>query len=423
MSTTTHEFQPEEVMAFLDGELSAARSAVVAEHLKTCADCDALAADFRQVSGHLNAWGVEPSPAQIEDRVNAVIGDAVAKNQRNDERKPETRRWLGVRIRVWQLAGGTVFIFVLVVALFVPRFERAPLTRSEDMARATGLSGPTRQVQQRLDKPQSGAEGKKIERETPRSASQGFVGSMLGGIKQAEHLIQGPMIARTAELKLVIEKLDAARAEMERILKAHGGYAGQLSATTESDSARTLNATLRIPANQLDGTLAELKKLGRVVEESQKGDEVTQQYVDLTARLRNARATEKRLIEVLQTRTGKVHDVLEVEQEIARVREEIERMDAERKSMENRVQFATLTLTLAEEYNAQLNLTPLSTGGRLRNAVVEGYRDVSETALGIVLFFLQYGPSLLLWTAILFWPARLVWRRLHVARLSSLRGA
>ena len=71
---------------------------------------------------------------------------------------------------------------------------------------------------------------------------------------------------------------------------------------------------------QLEAALAELKKLGRVEDEAQGGEEVTQQYVDLQARLANGKHTEQRLSEILRTRTGKLQDVLKDELEIDRVR-------------------------------------------------------------------------------------------------------
>lgn len=65
---------------------------------------------------------------------------------------------------------------------------------------------------------------------------------------------------------------------------------------------------------------------------SQGGEEVTQQYVDLLARLANGIHTEQRLTEILRTRTGKLQDVLKVELEIDRVRGEIEEMRRKRKN-------------------------------------------------------------------------------------------
>ena len=140
--------------------------------------------------------------------------------------------------------------------------------------------------------------------------------------------------------------------------------------------------------------------------------------MDLTARLSNARRTEQTLLDLLANRTGKLSDVLEVEQELARVREQIERMEAELKNLQNRVSFATLQVELHEEYKAELEMAP-SLGRRLWNAVVEGFRMAADSVVGLALFFLNVGPFLLLWALILFWPARYVWRRVRAARVQK----
>ena len=53
-----------------------------------------------------------------------------------------------------------------------------------------------------------------------------------------------------------------------------------------------------------------------------------------------------------------------------------------------------------------------SAGSQLRNAVVSGYREAADSVFDLVLFVLEHGPALLLWAAVLFWPARFAWRRL-----------
>lgn len=222
-----------------------------------------------------------------------------------------------------------------------------------------------------------------------------------------------PMIIRTAQLSLITKEFDNARAQLEAILKRHRGYVGELKANDATGSGRTLTAALRVPADQLDATLAEVKALGRVESESQSGQDVTSQYVDLQARLANARNTEQRLTDLLRNRTGKLSDVLEVEQELDRVRGQIEQMEAERKTMATQVSFATLSATITEDYKAQLQVVPPSTSTRLRNAAVEGYRSVVDGVLSLVLFLLATGPSLLFWLAILFFPARMVWKKVR----------
>lgn len=222
-----------------------------------------------------------------------------------------------------------------------------------------------------------------------------------------------PMIARTAGLTLTTNEFEKTRASLEEILKRYHGYLGDLKVSAPSDAGRTLTATLHIPAPQLDAALAELKKLGRVENEAQGGEEVTQQYVDLEARLKNSQHTEQRLVQMLGQRTGKLQDVLKVELEIDRVRGEIEQMQAEKKELSKRVAFATLSTMIKEEYHAKLQAAPPSTGSRFGNAAVEGYNTVVEGLIDVGLFLLSAGPSLLLLAAILFFPVRWAWKKIR----------
>jgi len=221
------------------------------------------------------------------------------------------------------------------------------------------------------------------------------------------------MIARTAQLSLIAKEFDQARTTLEDILKRHHSYIGQLNVNAPTGAARTLDATLRIPATDRDAAIVEIKKLGRVESELQTGEDVTSEYVDLDARLTNARNTEQRLTEVLRQRTGKLGDVLEVEKEISRVRGEIEQMEAQKKTLTNRVEFLTLEVKITEDYRAELQMPPDSIFGRFRNAAIAGYKSMLEGIVSLVLFLLAYGPSLLLWAALLFFPARLAWRKLR----------
>jgi RNA polymerase sigma factor (sigma-70 family) len=133
----------------------------------------------------------------------------------------------------------------------------------------------------------------------------------------------------------------------------------------------------------------------------------------------NVLKTERRLTEVLKNRTGKVSDVLEVEREIARVREEIERLDAQRVNLERRVTYATITLQVTEQRQATLDMGPLPVRVQLRNALVDGLRQAYESGIDVVLWVLQVAPVLLLWTALLWWPARILLRAIRARATAS----
>jgi len=110
--------------------------------------------------------------------------------------------------------------------------------------------------------------------------------------------------------------------------------------------------------------------------------------------------------------------VLAVEQEIARVRGDVERMEAEQKALEHRVDYAAVNLSLSDVYQAQLTL-PMSVGTRLHNSLVAGYHLAAETLIGIVLFFAEYTPAIVLWVLLLGSPAFFLWRRYRKALLAS----
>lgn len=388
MQPLTHPIEREELMAYLDGELPLERAASVAAHLEHCAECAALASELRSLSHELAAWQVEPARTRLTGRVTAALNEVIQKQK--DQKAPHLETGLIESSRPlvprWVLGlAVTLAIFVIIVAIAIPNLLRSRIAsdRASQIARE-------------------------------RASQSGMVVDQ-ASVSSPERPLE-PMIVRTASLTLVTKDFEDARASVERIVRQYRGYIAQLTVSGHAGGSQTLTGTLRIPANQLDAALTELKKLGRVEEESQGGEEVTQQYVDLSARLSNARNTEQRLIAILQQRTGKVSEVLEVEREISRVRGEIERMDAELKALAKRVSYATLQLRIGEEYKATAEVAPPSTGRRLRNAMVEGYKGLTESAVGLLEFLLSFGPSLLFWGLVIFFPARFAWRRLRATR-------
>jgi Domain of unknown function (DUF4349) len=220
-----------------------------------------------------------------------------------------------------------------------------------------------------------------------------------------------PMIARAASLTIRVKDVEASRSSLDSILARHHGYPAQLNVSSPENGPRGFQASLRIPTAELLSTVGEIKGLGRLENESQSSEDVTRQHTDLAARLKTARETEERFRAILQQRTGNVADVLEVEQSIARVRGEIESMEAEQKALEHRVDFASVEIQLTEEYKAQLGSPADSVSTRIYNAFVAGYRNATETLLGFLLFFEEYGPSLMIWLVVLALPILLVWRR------------
>jgi hypothetical protein len=378
MNTSTHPIEHEEVMAQLDGELPPDRATAVAAHLVSCDECRQLAADLTNVSQRLQGWQVELPEAGLTLPVATELGQETA---------PTKRYWFDSDLIPWGV--GAAACIVIVVGTL----------------RLVGTNANTIFVQEA---------GSRV---LPASRTD-----VNRHVQSSEATASAPMIVRTAALSLTDQDFEKARTYLDEILARHRGYLGGLQISSPSDQGRMLNGVLRIPVGQMDSALIALKGLGRVDAESQNGEEVTAQYVDLQARLANARNTEQRLTEVLQQRTGKLSDVLAVEKEIARVRGEIESMEAERKSMATQVAFATLNLTLTEDYRPQLQTVPPSTLRQFRNSAVEGYQTMAAGLIGLVNTALFYGPSLILWLAVAFFPVRFAWRRLAAKASETVRA-
>jgi hypothetical protein len=420
MSTRNHPIEQEELMAYLDGELATNRAVAAAAHLEHCTECQELAADLRKLSEELMAWEVEA--ADIEVKMPIAIAAAGQDRPRTSKKKRLGWRILLTR-RGLAWAGGSAAAFLLVLSFFSVSRLRPQYARIDTYISPAPPAPPPPaktyaydslnrlNTDRHMSNIAPGLVGNQDATRTNSAAADRSEGDEIDSSERTAPTV--PMIARVAGITLSTKEFDKTRAALEEILKRHSGYMGELKVSAPADAGRTLTATLRVPGPQLEAAMAELKKLGRVEDESQGGEEVTQQYVDLQARLANEKHTEQRLTEILRTRTGKLQDVLKVELEIDRVRGEIEQMQAEKKELSKRVAFATLNATVKEEYQAKLQGAPPTTGSRFRNAAVDGYNTVIEGLIGVALFLLSAGPSLLLWAAILFFPARWAWKKLR----------
>jgi hypothetical protein len=423
MNTVVHPIAPEEVMAWLDGELSEADARAVSVHLDDCVECASLADEFRATSRSLSQWTVPPVPSSLEEFVlRRAASPAHISLPAKPGRSIQLSFW---NWRLWAIGGGgavaAVLILAAIVASTVYREDHvrssppmaAMLQSPEPEQMATRSAGEPRSARDEMSARRAGAVQYDYfdSRSAPPAAADKAVGIMGGALGPHPQPAPAPMIARTVSLSIVVKDFAASRMSLDAILVRHHGYAAQLTAATAENTPRSIQASLRIPSPELAAALGEFKTLGLVQNESQSGEEVTQQHTDLVARLKNSRETEERLRAILEQRTGKIEDVLQVEEEIARVRGEIENMEADQQALEHRVDFATVDLQLTEEYTARLDQPSRSISNRLHNSLVAGLRNAGDTLLGVVLLLEQDGPVLLIWLTILGLPAFLLFRR------------
>ena len=374
--TVLHSPTPEDVMAFVDGEMTGDAAIRMQRHLAGCEACRQVAEDVRHVSEETRAWHVEEPPASLQPpRRN--LGDAS-------------------RVRVWwrrpAIAIGVpaAAALILVAGALVTRPQRFE-DSAESHALSTALGG-TRA-------PRAAEPGETLKHERQDRGA---------GTVDTDR--KGPSIVRTAKVRLSTPDVDRVRAAIDRIIADAGGFVGQLNASNDRGQ-RSLQATLRVPAARLDAVLTALRALARVLHESQNADDVTDEAIDLDARLANARMMEKRLTELLGNRTGRLSDVLEMERELARVRTDAERLDAQRKNLARRIDLAVVSLEIVEEREPTVSLGPEPVPTRIKQAVVDGIGSAGSSLIALTLVVLRAGPTLLLWGVLLGLPAWSIARR------------
>lgn len=156
------------------------------------------------------------------------------------------------------------------------------------------------------------------------------------------------MIIRTGAVSIQVDSVEAAVRRVTALATRSGGFVANSSIQTGHNETRSAMIEIRVPADRYDGTLDALRAVGEVKSASTNTQDVGEEFVDVTARVTNAKKLEDRLLTLLATRTGKLEDVLSVERELARVREEIERFEGRLRYLTTKVSMSTIAVTVFE---------------------------------------------------------------------------
>lgn len=158
----------------------------------------------------------------------------------------------------------------------------------------------------------------------------------------------GAMLVRTGTASVQVDSLDPAIAKLRQIASRVGGVVADVSVQSGNNQNATASIELRMPSQRFDEAVNGLAPIGKVEAVNVSVEDVGEEFVDVTARVENAKRLEARLVELLATRTGKLGDVLQVERELARVREEIERYEGRLRYLRARASISRLTVTVHE---------------------------------------------------------------------------
>jgi phage shock protein A len=150
-------------------------------------------------------------------------------------------------------------------------------------------------------------------------------------------------------VEMKVESFTDSLARVKKIVK---DVEGQISTTESRQDDEGLTSGLvevKVPADRYDAALGKISALGEVRYMEEKSEDVTKEFVDLSARLDNAKKLETRILQILETQTGTIQDVMNVEKELAAVREKIEEMEGRKRYLENKIQLSTITVRMYEK--------------------------------------------------------------------------
>ena len=156
------------------------------------------------------------------------------------------------------------------------------------------------------------------------------------------------MVIRTGTASIEVDSLQPAIARLKQLAARVGGYVANSNIESGKSQLRQAAIEVKIPAPRFDEALTGLNPIGKLESVNVEAQDVGEEFVDVNARMDNARRLERRLIDLLATRTGKLKDVLDVEQSLAQVREEIERYQGRIRYLQAHTAVSTLTVTMHE---------------------------------------------------------------------------
>jgi hypothetical protein len=156
-------------------------------------------------------------------------------------------------------------------------------------------------------------------------------------------------LIRNATVDLEVVKFDEAVQKITAFASEEKGYVATTSSEKQENGKLKGEIAVKVLPENLDRFLQKIRGLGELKNQTLGTEDITKNYFDTEARLKNARVMESRLVEMLKKKSDDINDLLQVEKELGRVREEIEKMQGDLKFWDSQVQFATVTISLAEK--------------------------------------------------------------------------
>ena len=194
-----------------------------------------------------------------------------------------------------------------------------------------------------------------------------------------------------ARIELVVDSLNATEQAILKLVKQHDGFLAESDQSSLAQNQRHASWRVRIPATNFEAFVGEVVRLGEVRQNHVGSQDITEQYLDLEARIRNKREEEKRLLKHLADSTGKLEDILAVERELSRVRGEAEQMEGRLRFLADRSELSTVTIE-ANEWKDYKPPVAATFGTQVKRAFFTSVDRLIEFGKGLAILVVVLAP-------------------------------
>ncbi|TWU07663.1 DUF4349 domain-containing protein [Stieleria varia] len=220
-------------------------------------------------------------------------------------------------------------------------------------------------------------------------------------------------IIYTSTIGLIVQDYTAFESALPRLVSQLGGYISKRDTNRQYSDQQSGSWIVRVPVENYHDLMGGVAEQGFAESRQENAQDVTEEFVDITARVANKRELEKRILKMLDERTGKLTDVLSIENELARVREEIERMEGRMRYLSDRTTLATVTINCRERAEYQPAAAP-TFASRIGDSWVGSLGSLLALFQQLVIFVVAIIP----WLALVL-PAVYIARRVKGMRVAA----
>jgi hypothetical protein len=225
-------------------------------------------------------------------------------------------------------------------------------------------------------------------------------------------------IIYTANVDLVVEDFSPMPERVGALVKKYDAYVAGSSLTGKAGDSRRATWKIRVPVARFDEFVAAAKELGELVTASTTSQDVSEEYYDVDARIRNKTKEEERLLKLLEERPGKLEDVIAIERELSRVREELERMQGRLRVLADMTSMTTVQLSVSEirGYEPPQAATFVTRTARALDGSLTALLAAGEAIVIAVVIAAPWLPAFILALALAYYCARKCRRLLSAKR-------